>query len=108
VSYPIPSLSDSLSLSPIKTANDLGAMVLFFSPFVAGLVFGVVAALAARDQSKTHLAYGALVASSLYVRYLFIEGVPLIFPVLPFVVAIFLGGVYLSEIGVNACLPTVN
>jgi hypothetical protein len=107
-SFPIPSLSDSLRVWLIRTASGFGAGLMFLSPFVAGLVFGVVAARVAHDQYRTQLACGAVVASALSLPYMFIEGVPLIFPVLPVVIVMFLAGVYLSQRGVAALSPRLN
>jgi hypothetical protein len=66
-------------------------------PIILGGVFGLLSGLIVREQSWTQALWGVVVLSGLYLPYMFIEGVPLIFPVLPFVAALFGAGVLLAQ-----------
>jgi hypothetical protein len=64
---------------------------------LAGAVFGLLSGLAAWDQVRAQLVWAAVLASCLSMPYMFIEGSPLIFPFLPFLVGPFVAGVWLSH-----------
>jgi hypothetical protein len=62
-----------------------------------GAVFGLLSGLVAWGQVRAQLVWGAVLASCLSMPYMFIEGAPLIIPILPFVAGPFVAGVWLSQ-----------